>query len=188
MTYTTANVKPGIFVDSSDDEPFDLKRRGETPKRTVELKSPVVRPTVLREKAMACHSLVGVIRQVQVRLLAKSLRYWLTKPARSRLEQVHMLETKLEHVRGASLMLSCFSKTQTVKGVGEFMLRLSLSVCEESQSDAEWESAAEHIQKLRDLLGSQLLTSVVDKSELRHLFSAFAALRMNVFDQPELVS
>ena len=133
-----------------------------------------------RETIAGVQALVGLVRQVQWRLLAKTVRAWHLKPIRLRsemyLSKVRLLEEKIDQAAAAVKMGLILSRVASVRGINEFMTRLRLTA-QRSESDVEWESAAEHIQKLRDLLAAQLLTSAIDKWELRQLFTVFISLQ-----------
>ena len=92
------------------------------------------------------------------------------------LSKVRLLEDKIDQAAAAVKMGLILSRVASVRGINEFMTRLRLTA-QRSESDVEWESAAEHIQKLRDLLAAQLLTSAIDKWELRQLFTVFISLQ-----------
>ena len=162
-----ANVQQGHGFDSSDDENVCRSER------MIESLRP--RTTggkrVDRKQAVGVHALVGVIRQAQLAILSRTFRTWFLKPFTS----VRHGIVQKDKMAGASRLMHILLRTATVRGSSEFFFRLRL-MTDRADSDIEWETAAEHIQKLHDLLGFQLLTSVVDKVQMRHIFSAFIAL------------
>jgi hypothetical protein len=134
------------------------------------------RPRLSRETVAGVHALVGLVRQVQLRILARTVRAWHLKPIRLRselyLSKVRLLEDQVNRTRAIMQLLNIIGRTATLRGMTEFWLRLKLT-CEKSDSDIEWESASEHIQKLRDLLAIQLITSATDKFQIRQIHSVF---------------
>ena len=197
------------YNSSSDDEPFDLlhvlpksRYRGSRTRlsdianalEASRPQSPKSAPQVAvfskrlsSESIAATHALVGLIRQAELRILAKAVRAWLLKPIRVRTEafsaRIRQLENRLNRAAAAAQFVAIFLRTKTMRGQTEFMTRLKL-LTNETESDAEWESAAEHIQKLRDLLAMNILTNVVDKWELRTIASTFFEFKR----LPELIS
>jgi hypothetical protein len=132
-----------------------------------------------RESVLGAQALVSLIHQAEVRILAKAVRHWHLKPVRLRSEAIQTrlknLEAEMNRQQGVCLLLQVLSRTVTVRSSGEFFIRTKL-MGTMSESDAEWESASEHIQKLRDLLAVNILTNVVDKWQLRTLASTLIEL------------
>jgi hypothetical protein len=205
-----AKVQKGRgYNTSSDDEPFDplhafptMRNNGSRTRladlaNTIEVSrphSPKNGPQVSffskrlsSESIAAAHALVGLIRQAELRVLAKAVRTWLLKPIRVRTEafssRIRHLEKQIDKAAAAAHMGGILLRTITIRGQTEFITRLKL-VANDTESDAEWESAAEHIQKLRDLLAMNILTNVVDKWEIRTIASIFFELRR----LPEFIS
>lgn len=198
-----AKVQKGRgYNTSSDDEPFDsfhafpkMRNNGSRTRlgdlaNMIEVSrphSPKNGPQVVlfskrlsSESIAAAHALVGLIRQVELRVLAKAVRAWLLKPIRVRTEafstRIRRLEKQIEKANAAAHMGGILARTRTIRGQAEFITRLKL-LANDTESDAEWESASEHIQKLRDLLAINILTNVVDKWEIRTIASIFFELR-----------
>lgn len=170
-----ANVQSGRGFDSSDDEVVRLETILEA-----SVGGSGNKPRIGKPKAVGANALAGVIRQAQLRIVAKTIRAWYLKPFTR--PRVH--ESEKDRFIGAASLVNSVSRSPTVRGRSEFFLRLKFLI-EKTESDMEWESVSEHIQKLRDLLGFQLLTSVVDKVQVRDLFSSLIALKTGA---PEFVS
>lgn len=207
-----ANVQKGHgYNSSSDEEPFDLynvvpRKNRQLGSRTrlteiakaLEASRPQspgpIAPRVVQfskrlssESIAATHAIVGLIRQAELRVLAKTVRAWMLRPIRLRTEafstRIRKLEGDLKKAKAAAQLVGIISRSKSLRGRNEVFFRLKL-MGETTESDAEWESAAEHIQKLRDLLASNIITNVVDKWELRMIALTFFEFKR----LPELIS
>ena len=194
MPANVENVSVDHACSSSEDEAFDLiaatarvKSRSRLPLLAAALNSRPESPRspgrpakrLPKDYELGVVSLVSTVHNAQRRLLAKSLRYWCLKPVLSRF---HATERKLrsfqrlaEHVEGVMLLRHAIERTGTLTGARRFLLKLNMAP-DKDEADLEWENAAEHIQKLRDLLALNILTSVIDRVQEGTAWSAMFAI------------
>ena len=189
-------LNPGNATVSSEDEPFDviklkatsrgsrlpllvaaLNSQPETP-RPPSSPAPRTSRKLHKDYVLGVQSLIGTLHQVQSRVVAKFLRAWLLKPVLSRFhateERIRYFQHQAKCMHAFLLIVAVVGKSQTVSGARHFFRCLAVEP-KHNNSDVEWESAGEHIQILRDLLATNILTNICDKAQEGALWSGLVA-------------
>ena len=141
--------------------------------------SPVTprRPYVRVEAAAGAHALLGLVHQVQSRLVAKAFRTILLQPVSVRTDAINnklrTLEKTAAMLKGVLKLVTLVTASPTYFGRSEFFHRLKIvNMAATGHSVAMTRTSRD----LRRLMGMQLLTSVADKVQSMHIAWSFFQL------------
>ena len=180
-----------ILASSSEEEEAGEQQRGSRRRSTSRLRELVTAldenidgdkiqmKRLTLEFSSGSHALISLVHQARVRILASTLRHWLTKPVfvrtgAARSKQAALVR-EMQLMQAAARVASSLSRSCTMNGLREFLFRLKWMRTAETEYKISLETTSRNLKRL---MGFYIVTSLVDKVVQRSVFSSYHFLAL----------